>query len=88
MSATYLCMFSLAANCGSPPERDGVEFTITDSVLGIDAVGGLVVNLGTVATYSCVMEGYIIEDTNALTCVSENDTAQWYPAEAPVCEQG
>ena len=59
-------------------------FTISDSQ---SVAGGLVVDLA-VATYSCVIEGYIIEDANNLTCVSVNDTAQWYPAEVPVCEQG
>ena len=70
-----------AANCGSPPEGEGVIFTISNS----QSVAG---ELVAVATYSCVMEGYVIEDANNLTCVSVNDTAQWYPAEAPVCEQG
>lgn len=45
-------------------------------------------DLDAMATYSCVVEGYTIEDDNDLTCVSLNDTAQWYPAEAPVCVEG
>ena len=45
-------------------------------------------DLDAVATYSCVIEGYVIEDVNTRTCVLVNNTAQWYPAEAPVCERG
>ena len=79
------CGCAFVANCGSPPEGEGVQFTISD----LQSVAGeLVVDLDAVATYSCVMEGYVIEDANTLTCVSVNNTAQWYPAEAPVCEQG
>ena len=77
--------YVIAANCGSPPEGEGVKFTISDSQ---SVAGELVVELDAVATYSCVMEGYVIEDVNTLTCVLVNNTAQWYPAEAPVCEQG
>ena len=59
-------------------------YTISD----LQSVAGeLVVDLA-VATYRCVIEGYVIEDANNLTCVSVNDTAEWDSAEAPVCEQG
>ena len=77
--------YVIAANCGSPPEGEGVKFTISDSQ---SVAGELVVELDAVATYSCVMEGYVIEDVDTLTCVLVNNTAQWYPAEAPMCEQG
>ena len=62
-----------------------MKFTISDSQ---SVAGELVVDLDVVATYSCVMEGYVIEDANTLTCVLVNNTAQWYPAESPVCERG
>ena len=62
-----------------------MKFTISDSQ---SVAGELVVDLDAVATYSCVMEGYVIEGANNLTCVSVNNTPKWHPAEAPVCEQG
>ena len=60
----------------------------TISLSATDSDGGLVVNPDAVATYSCTVEGDVIEDVNELTCVIMDGTAQWYPAEAPICEQG
>ena len=83
-----MCLYLAAANCDAPPEGDGVEYTITDSLFATSSDGGLVVSPDAVATYSCTVEGYVIEDANELTCVAMDGTAQWNPAEAPMCEQG